>query len=392
MIFQTLDTTLTAVQSFLDLLAPDNITDANSDGIFDDPSTYEIVDTGPGGSSVSSDFSLQAMSHGTGLFTDSAWNAIPNLDSDIQSWITSFNYPFDSDANRQSTDGIIIPNGLFREFDITAPAGDQPTGDTSGTFYPVYISKIERVDATGSQLKFYFATYNITDVDAGGSPSTTPIEFATLDLLRTAETGDIIEITPIDNLELQSGVGADQWHQHFGRGHVVLSSLWGGTGTEVTDFFDAFDEIADPAETTFSQTATRISSFGVSRVPKYVPTIGQSRALLGSSSRLDTPIPPSYDNRYVTEADQGLGNTIDLEAETGITSNTSIDRYGYTGAIGHKIVKLVINATELGSSSTFYDNEVLPRLQILFGRDPAFGDFWYNGTRLMFYNGDTWQG
>lgn len=390
--FMTMDTTLPAVQAFLDLLAPVGTTDANADNIYDNPSVYEIVDTSPGGALVSDDFSLQILSHGTGLLTDSAWNSIPQLDSDIQSWLTSFNYPFDAEANRQSTDGIIIPNGLFREFDITAPAGDQPTGDTSGSFYPVYISRIERMDSTGSQLRLYFATFNVTDTDSGGSPSTDPIEFASLDLTRSAQPSDIIEIVPVTNLLLKDGTDATQWDQHFGRGHVVLSSLWSATSSDVTDFFDAFDLIADPPETAFSQSATRISSFGVSRVPKYVPTIGQSNALLGSSSRLVPPVPPSYDNRYVTEADQGLGTQIDLEAQSGITSTTGIDRYGWTGSLGHKVVKLVIDADNISSSSTFYTDQVLPRLTILLGRAPKFGDFWYNGTRLMFFNGDTWQG
>ena len=136
-----------------------------------------------GGSAVTDDYSVSVLSHGTGLLTDSTWNAIPQLDSDIQSWLTSFNYPFDATANRRSIDGITIPNGLFREFNITAPAGDQPTGDTTGTYYPVWISRIERVGSGSSQIRLYFATYNITDTETGGTPSTQTVEFATLDLL-----------------------------------------------------------------------------------------------------------------------------------------------------------------------------------------------------------------
>lgn len=392
--FQTLDTTLTDNQAFLDLVEPPSDgTDANSDGLFDNPAIYEIVDTIAGGASISNDFSTQALSHGTGLLTDGAWNAIPQLDSDIQSWITSFNYPFDSDANRTSIDGITIPNGLFREFDITAPAGDQPSGDVSGMFYPVYISRIEKVGTTSTgQLRLYFATFNITDTETGGSPSTEPIEFASLDLLQSAGPGEIVEIVPVSDLLLATGSDASDFEQHFGRGHVVLSSVWGGTTTTVDDFFAEFDEIVDtPADTEFSSSSTRISSFGISRVPKYVPTIGQSRALTGSTARFTTPINPGYDNRYICELDQGVGNEVDLEAQAGIVSNTNIDRYGYSGALAHKIIKLVINAENLGSDSDFYDTHVLPRLQILLGRDPQFGDFWYNGTRLMFFNGDTWQ-
>lgn len=392
--FRTLDTELLSVQTFLDLLdAPGDVTDSNSDGYFDNPAIYELSDTIAGGSSITGDYATTAISHGTGLLTDSAWNPIPELDSDVQSWITAFNFPFDSDANRQSEDGIIIPNGLFREFDITAPAGDEPEGDTSGLFYPVWISRVERVDSGGNQLRFYFSTYNVTDSETGGSPSTAAIEFASMDLLNNYSGGQIVEIIPIDNLKLKTGTDADNWEQGFGRGHVVLSSIWNGTTTDVADFFDEFSTIStSPADTSFSRSSTRISSFGVSRVPKYIPTIGQSQALLGSTSRLTPSVPPGYDNRYITEADQGLGKTIDLEAQSGITSNANIDRYGYTGALAHKIVKLVINSTDLGSQATFYDIQVLPRLRILFGRDPQFGDMWYNGTRLMFFNGDTWQG
>lgn len=392
--FRTLNTELSSVQAFLDLVAPpSDTTDSDSDGYFDNPAVYEIVDTIAGGAAVTDDYASTATSHGTGLLTDSAWNAIPELDSDIQSWITSFNYPYDANANRRSVDGITIPNGLFREFDICAPAGDLPTGDTSGLFYPVWVSRIEMVDTGGTQLRFYFSTYNVTDLETGGTPSTEPVEFASMDLLSNFTSGEVVEIVPIDNLQLKTGTDAENWEQGFGRGHVVLSSLWGGTTSEIADFFDAFDDIAEsPTDTTFSQSATRISSFGISRVPKYIPTIGQSHALLGSTSRLSPTVPPSFDNRYITEADQGLGRTIDLEAQSGITSNASIDRYGSTGALAHRIVKMVVNAENLGSDSNFYTNEVLPRLRILLGRDPKFGDGWFNGTRFMWFNGDSWQG
>jgi hypothetical protein len=393
LIFRTLDINEDRVQDFYDLLAPPtNETDANSDGYFDSPAIYEVSDSNAGGTEVTGDFGLVPLSHGTGLLTDSAWNAIPELNSDLQSWVTAFNYPFDATASRTSTAGIIVPSGLFREFDLTAPAGDQPTGDNTGTYYPVWISRIERVGTGSNHLRIYFATYNITDTEAGGSPSTTPVEFATLDLLRSFTPGEIVEIVPIDDLELEPGT-AIEFQQHFGRGHVVLSSLWDKTATDVDNFFDAFDTIVDnPADTEFAQAATRVSSFGLSRVPKYVPTVGQSRAMLGSTSRRTIPIQPGYDNRFVTEQDQGLGNQVDLESQPSITSHQAIDRFAFTGSLVHKIVKLVLKADSLGSDPTFYDVQVLPRLRILFGRDPIFGDQWYNGTRFMTYNGDTWQG
>jgi len=391
-LFKTLDQNVEQVQAFYNLLEPSDLTDSDSDGLYDNPSIYEISDTVSGGSAVTDDYSVSVLSHGTGLLTDSAWNAIPQLDSDIQSWLTSFNYPFDATANRRSIDGITIPNGLFREFNITAPAGDQPTGDTTGTYYPVWISRIERVGSGSSQIRLYFATYNITDTETGGTPSTQTVEFATLDLLRSYTDGEIVEIIPIDDLLLKSSSDAE-FEQHFGRGHVVLSSLWAKTTTDVDDFFDAFGSIVDnPADTEYTQSSTRISSFGLSRVPKYIPTIGQSRALAGSTSRRTVPIYPNDDNRYVCEQDQGLGNQVDIEAQPGITPNAAIDRYGYTGALNHRVVRLVINATLLCNDPTFYDTQVLPRLRILFGRDPIFADVWFNGTRFMTYTGDTWVG
>lgn len=394
LIFRTLDVAEQDVQDLLDLLAPPgDLTDSNADGYYDIPAVYEIADSPVGGSDVTGDYALGAVSHGTGLLTDSAWNPIPNLDTDIQSWIEAFNYPFDADVTMTSTDGIEIPVGLFREFDIVAPAGDQPTGDTSGLYFPVWISRIERVGSTGNQLRFYFSTYNVTDTATGGSPSTAAIEFASMDLYEESTGGEIIEITPISNLMLKTSADADDFIQHFGRGHVVLSSLWNKTTTVIADFYNDFNSVTgSPADTEFTLSATRLSSFGVSRVPKYVPTIGQSRALLGSTSRRTTALNPGYDNRYVTELDQGIGDQVDLESQTGITSNTAIERYGYKGSLVHRVVRLVVDATAVGNDPNFYDNEILPRLTILFGRPPQFADVWYNGTRFMTYNGDSWQG
>lgn len=386
--FKTIDTDNTTIQTFLDILEPpSDQSDLDSDGLYDTPSVYELTDAVPNDSS--GDYSSTSISHGTGLLTISACNTIPALDSDIQSWVNSFNFPFDATANRTSTSSIVIPLGLFREFNVTAPAGDEPSGDTSGSYYPVWINRVERVGSTANQLRFYLATYNVTD----SSQSTEEIEFASFDLTRDMSTGDIVEISPVTNLQLKEGSDASLWGQHLGRGHVVLSSLWGGTSSEVTDFFDEFALISDnPADTSFSKTATRLSSFGISRIPKYTPTIGQAQALIGSSARLESPIYPSSDNRYVTEADQGIGDTIDLEAETGITPNSAIERNGYSGALCHRAVKLIVNSTIVSDDdSTFYDDEILPRLRILFGRNPEFGDLWHNGTRVLFYNGDAWQ-
>lgn len=394
LVFRTLDLTDQASLDFFDAVAPPaDKTDTNGDGYYDNPAIYELADTVAGGETVTGDFSTSALSHGTGLLTDSASNPIPELDSDINSWIKSFNYPFDVNANLISVDNISIPAGLFKEFSITAPAGDEPTGDTSGTFYPVWINRVERIGTGGTQIRFFFATYNVTDADSGGAPSTTAIEFATMDLISSYTENEIVEILPNDNLQLNASTEAANFTQHFGRGHVVLSSTWDATTSTIGDFFASINAIVDsPPDTEFSISSTRLSSFGVDRVPKYVPTKGESDALKGSTSRLASPIYPDYDNRYVTEQDQGLGDQIDLEAVSGIVPNTSIDRYGYTGALAHKVVKLVVSADTLGDDPNTYTTEILPRLRALMGRDPAFGDFWHNGTRLMFYNGDSWQG
>lgn len=398
-IFKTLDTQLEDVQDFLGILGPTNTVDLDNDGFYEAPTVYEISDSVAGGNTVSDDFSLVSMSHGTGLLTSSAYNSIPELDSDIQSWINTFNYPFDAQASLTSVDGIIIPKGMFREFDICAPAGDNPSGDTSGTYYPVWISRIERIGTSSSQLRFFFSTFNVTDTATGGQPSTAQVEFAQMDLISSYGPGEIVEITPINNLKLQSGVNLQPFNQHFGRGHAVLSNLWDGSTTTILDFFGAFDFIADnPPDTAFSSTNTRISSFGISRVPKYTPTIGQSRGLIGSTARRSIPIYPGDDNRYVVEQDQGAGDSIDLELQVGITPNSAIERFGQSGSLTHRIVRLVVNADQISNSDTsFYQNQILPRLRILLGgpnspRNPVFGDFWFNGTRLMFFNGDTWSG
>lgn len=391
--FRTLDVTDQTVIDFFTLLAPPtDTTDSNGDGYYDNPAVYEIADSSAGGVGVTEDFATTAVSHGTGLLVDGTINPIPNLDTDIQSWINAFNYPFDALANRMSADSIEIPLGLFREFDITAPAGDNPTGDTSGTYFPVWINRIERLDPSSDQLRVYFATYNTTDTAVGGNPSTTPVEFAILDLRRSYTSGEIVAITPINNLLLKDPSDIT-FQQHIGRGHVVLSNLWNKTTSDVDDFFDRFlILITEPADTTYSQAATRLSSFGVSRVPKYVPTMGQSRGLVGTTSTRTVPINPGPNNRFVTEQDEGLGNQIDLEAQIGIIPSVPIERYGYTGGRVQRCVKLVVDATKVGDDPNFYDAYVLPRLVILLGRNPVFGDQWYNGTRFMTFNGDTWQG
>lgn len=377
--FRTLDLTSTAVTNFFDFIAPP----VGSEGTeYPVPTTYELDDS-PAGTDVSSDFGPTAISHGTGLLVASAYNMIPALDSDANVWLSAFNYPFGLVASRQSTSPILvtIPKALFAEFDIAVPAGDGPLADTTGLMFPVWISRIERVSS--GKCTAYFATHNVTD----DMPSTQPVEFATLTLESTFLSGRIIPIVPLDDLFEKSGSDSLLWQQHFGRGHVVLSAKWAVGNTEISDFFAALDTILDaPADLLFDQSATRVGSFGLSRVPKYVPTIGQAQALRGSAARREVPVNPDDNNRYVTEQDQGLGDKYDFQTcenlDVAKRTNADIDRYGYKGGLVSRFVTLIVN--ECGTSHN-YDDDILPRLKCLLGRDVIFGDRWYDGTRVKTY-------
>ncbi len=388
--FRTLDATLADVAAFFDVLDPGgNITDLNSDGIYDDPYEVELVNAAAGTGSDES-YSANGVTHGTGLLTDGVFNAIPPLDTSLEAWILAFNYPFDQAASRTSTGtiNIEIPTGMFDEFNITAPAGDLPSDDISGEYYPVWLSKIRKVD-TSTQLELVFSTYS-TNVS---TPSVEPIEFASLIIDPTYISGQILAINPLDNLLFETGTNAGLFDQHFGRGHVVLSSKWDGSDTEIAEFFAAFDELGvDEVEYTYA--STRLNVFSVSRVPKYVPTRGQAEALLGSMSTRLIPVPPSANNRFVTEQDQGEGDRVDLDTSLG-ESITGIERYGYKGALVHRAVTLVIDHAQIdenyANDTNFYQEHILPRLTLLLGRAPVKFDEWYDGTRRRFWNGSTWQ-
>lgn len=390
--FRTLDATELLVQAFYNALDPPVAqTDSDSDGYFDSPSVYEVVSTAAGTLASTSDFSFSSMNHGTGLLVDSTYNTIPALDSDVNTWITTFNYPFATSSSLISATSasIVIPSRIFEEFNITAPAGDEPTGDVTGEYYPVWITKIVLVDT--DRLRFYFATHTTDD----SNPSLDAIEFATLDLTKSMAAGRVVPIVPNDDLLGATGSDESLYHQHFGRGHVLLSSIWDGTDTTVDDFFDAFALLAG-GEAEFTQSTTRLGTFAISRVPKFVPTRGQSQALAGSGSRRSTPIAPSSDNLYVTEQDYGLGSQVDLEAQSGVTSHVAIGRYGNAASLVHPMVYLCIDHSKIptGSetgASTFYDDHILPRLTALFGHTPSFGDIWYDGTSWLIHNGDSWQ-
>lgn len=378
-VFRTLDTSETTTTTFYDLLAPGT------------SAYYQIVDSA--GSVTDPDFDALPLTHGTGVLTPSAVNIITPVNADPVAWLDAFNYPFSIDASLAASDssGITIPSGLFSEFNLVVPASDQPTGDSSGANYPVWISRIERTsNTTTPTLIIYFATYGISPVDAGNA-----IEFATLTLTDDMVAGQVVEITPSEHL-FPTQASAD-WHQEFGRGHVVLSTKWSDTsaGSEVSDFFTAFPLlVGSSSSAAFASGSTRISSWGLSRIPKYTPTAGQAAAMLGTTSTRTTPVYPSSTNKFVTEKDEGLGDVVDLEAQAGINQNSAIERYGYKGTRVHQTVKLIVDP-ELASETpdpAFYNDEILPRLRVLLGRDPLFGDEWYNGNRFVKFNGDSWVG
>ena len=373
-IFRTLDAADIESAAFFDLLAP------SASG----PMEYEIVDST--GTATDPDFDASSISHGTGILTASAVNMITPVDADPLTWITAFNYPFALDAVLTSDDAssVAIPTALFTEFNIVAPAGDRPTGDVSGEYFPVWVNRIERSGISVVSLTFYFSTFGISPVSSSDT-----VEFASLTLTDTMTEGQIVGIEPTNPL-FTAQTGAD-WNQEFGRGHVVLSSKWGITGGEVETFFNTFAALTDAiTEVTFADSATRLSSWSISRVPKYSPTAGQAAALVGTSSeRITTPAHPSAANKYVTALDEGRGDSVDLNAEMG-SSHTAIDQYGYMATRAHKLIKLVVDPAKTTDSGTFYDDEILPRLTVLYGRAPIFGDIWYTGNRFLTFNGDAW--
>jgi len=381
-IFRTLDVTDVAVQDFLTFVAPPAGTEG-SGGEYPVPSVFELDDS-PAGPNVGSDYGPTSLAHGTGLLVASAYNMIPALDSDANVWLSAFNYPFGLAADRESTSPIAatIPKALFAEFNLTVPAGDGPLSDTTGLLFPVWVSRIERVSS--GKCIWYFATYNVTD----DTPSTQPIDFATLTLENTFLAGLVVPIVPLDDLFNKSGGDEALWQQHLGRGHVVLSAKWAAGNTEISGFFTAMDTIIDvPPDLLFDKDATRVSSFGLSRIPKYVPTIGQAQALRGTMARrMDAPQNPNDDNRYVMEQDQGLGDRFDFQTCTLLDpakrTNVDIDRYGYRGGLVSRLVTIIMN--DCGTAHN-YNDDVLPRLTCLLGRPPQFGDRLFDGTRIKTY-------
>lgn len=382
--FRTLDRDDSTVQEFLNFLdTPMVISDADSDGEFDSPAVYQILDE-----SDTTRYTLVGLSHGTGLLVDPAIVPVPPIESSVENWVDSFNYPFDDDASLQSAThvSVVIPTGMFKQFALSVPAGDEPDGDLSGEFFPVFVSKIVRDSDTGDTISLKFSTYNVE------TPSTSPVEFASLTLERSMVAGQRVEIVPIQNL-FPSKSGESNWMQGFGRGHVMLSSKWGsGTATSgrvVDELFDAMAAMPDnPPEALFNKGSSRVSSFGLQSSPKTAPTMGQFEALVGSRNGIENE-DPSSSNRFVVEADQGLGSKIDfLDGTHNLSSITGASRYGYTGSLCHRMIYFEIDA----SKSYNYNTEILPRLKILLGRDPSFGDMWFDGVRIKVFTGTSNSG
>jgi hypothetical protein len=196
---------------------------------------------------------------------------------------------------------------------------------------------------------------------------------------KALDAGTIVAIQPIENL-FPSQAGDTDWMQGFGKGHVKLSVKWGATSSEVDTFFDAIAAVTDdPPEILFTKAVTRLSPWGVNRIPEYTPTVGQAMALHGS---LGDTEPPSGTNPFVVAMDQGGGDVVDLDSMSGISPNADIESTGRAGGLVHRIVVLVVDSA---GTNHDYDNDILPRLQVLLGRDPDWFDFWFDGTVLKFF-------
>jgi hypothetical protein len=391
-IFRTLSTDEAANREFLDQLPPPlDVTDSNGDGEYDNPSEYEMA---PDEAGI---FNVAPVSHGSGMLTDSAWNRLPDLGANVDSWIEAFNYPFRTIASRESYtivggSAVTIPSRMFNEFMMTAPAGDNDSADANS--YPVWITRIKIGEINNedpNQLTWFFGTYETTDSNTSLSPN----EFAYMTTPANGSPGDILRIWSTGNLRGEFGSGSELFNQQLGRGHVVLSSKWGGT--EVSEFFDKFPLIVGSNQIEFVRENSAIGPFGLSRIPKYTPTLGQHEALAGTTERWSDRLNPSNDNRYVTELDQGIGDKIDLHGKTNpitgdpIESNPDIEQFGYEGSLLTKSITLIVNAA---GDDHDYDPDILPRLRCLFGRDFLHGDEWFDGTRFKRWDSfsNAWVG
>lgn len=368
--FRTIDVDDNA--DFFAALVPPDITGGTSSDI--SPIDYEISDSVAGGPSVTDDFSNVVVSHGTGLLTVSSYNVVPPIGVDENSVLSALNYPFRSDTNLVSNDlKSTVPTLLFDQFIITAPMGNR--SDSLEENYSVYLSRVRRLDDSANELQFVFSTNNTII----GSTSDSLIEFASITLSRDGSPGDILEITPLNNLRDNIDASAELFYQNFGSGFVKLSSAW-STNTAIEDFFDSFTGIIDePADRFFN---AKLNEFAVHRTPLNIPTIGEAQALSGSTARRNVPLFPSDDNRYVTEQDQGLGEEVDFSE---FKENSDIASTGWSGSLLTKSVVLQINTAN--DAKYDYESDILPRLKKLFGRNPLHGDEWFDGSSFKRYDG-----
>ena len=336
----------------------------------------ELEDSAAGSASNPSDFDTSIVSHGTGILTLSAFNIIPAIDTIIDNWLIATNFPFRVNLGRTSigSSPLTIPQGLFYELSIVAPSPDSYPSSVDDVF-PVWISRIHREDPSASEIKFYFSTYDIEHSVSGYKI----IEFASLTLNRSNRKNDVIHIVP--EAPLYYGKTSSDWYQGFGEGHVVLSTKW-GTSSLSSEVNDMFNECAANTQENFefNMTQTLLSPYAVHRVPKNIPTNGQFAALKGTLGDAD---PPNSTNEFVVKNDAGLGEAVDLSATHG--SKNGISDTGYKATHAVAFVKLEVTAE--GTSYDF-DNDIKPRLETLYGRSLQFGDFWFNGTRLLMYDGE----
>lgn len=382
-VFRTLD--LEDNSSFFNALAPSVGSTTDSFEVTE----YEVSNTSAGGPSVDNDFSFASMSHGSGLLVVSSYNLIPPVGTDTLSVLAALNFPWRQDTNLTSTDKLsTVPSLLFSQFMMTAPMGNR--GSTLEENFPVYLSRIRRLDDSANKLQFVFSTNN-TIID---STSDEQIEFASLVIDRgnfgiTSGPGTLIEITPLLNLKNNQSASSELFKQNFGSGYVILSSEW-ATNTAIQDFFDSFKSIVDdPSERYFNAI---VSDFALHRSPFNIPTIGQAQALKGSTSRRDQPIYPSDDNLYITESDQGLGEKVDFREVDDIDDNDSISPEAYRGS---KLSQSFVLVVDTSNKANFdYDNDILPRIMYLLGRSPIQGDEWFDGTTFKKYDqlSNAWIG
>jgi hypothetical protein len=312
---------------------------------------------------------------------NSAYNVIPPIGVNSNSVLTALNYPWRTGTNLASLDQITtIPTLLFSQFILTAPMGNRFEVEKEN--FPVYLTKIRRLDENAEQLQLFFST-NDTII---GSTSEQLIEFCTLTLSRsdvgTNGPGTVIEITPFNNLRNNNTPDAELFSQNFGSGFVILSSNW-TTDSSVDDFFDSFLGIVDePADRFF---LAQLNEFALHRTPPNIPTLGEDLALQGSTSRRAVPLYPSDENRYVLENDQGLGDKVDFRDFPEIETNKDINPEAYKGSLLSKSIILLVNTAN--DACFNYDEDLLPRLEVLLGRQPIHGDEWFDGTVFKKYDG-----